>query len=407
MIRPRRYLVRIALFLAAVLAVAIALIEPLISAFMANPALNGLILGVLLVGIGLNIRQVAMLGPEADWIDEFRQNRVTVSSESAPRLLAPMATMLSQSSRRDGKFSLSAPAMRSLLDGIGSRLDESREISRYFIGLSIFLGLLGTFWGLMQTIGSVGDVIGQLTLGAGADMQNVFDSLKRGLEQPLEGMGTSFSSSLFGLGGSLILGFVDLQAGQAQNAFFNETEDWLSGVTRISGGGAVGSVEAEASVPAYIQALLEQTADSLQELQHIVAHTEESRRGADSQLRDLTDRLTTLTDQMRAEQTLLLRMAESQQELRPLLQKIADASTQGGFGLDDASRGHLRNVDVALQRVVEDMGRGRDYTVKEIRSEIKLLARTIAALAEEGDAAQHQQQPSPRPSGSGTPYGNR
>jgi hypothetical protein len=384
MIRPRRFLVRIAVFLVAVLIVAGLLFQPLLSAFMANPALNGLILGVLLVGIGLNIRQVAMLGPEAQWIDDFRENegRAAVSSGTAPRLLAPMATMLGQSKQRGGRFTLSAPAMRSLLDGIASRLDESREISRYFIGLSIFLGLLGTFWGLMQTIGSVGDVIGQLSLGAGADMQGVFDNLKQGLEQPLEGMGTSFSSSLFGLGGSLILGFVDLQANQAQNAFYNELEDWLSGVTRVSAGGGAG-VEAEASVPAYIQALLEQTADSLQELQHTVARTEEARVGANTQLRDLTDRLTTLTDQMRAEQTLMLRMAESQQELKPLLQKIAEATASGGFGLDEASRGHLRNVDVAVHRLAEELARGREYTVKEVRSEIKLLARTIAALAED------------------------
>lgn len=142
-------------------------------------------------------------------------------------------------------------------------------------------------------------------------------------------------------------------------------------------------MEAEASVPAYIQALLEQTADSLQELQHTVSRTEEARVDANTQLRDLTDRLTTLTDQMRAEQTLMLRMAESQQELKPLLQMIAEASASGGFGLDDASRGHLRNVDVSVQRLTEEMARGREYTVKEVRSEIKLLARTIAALAEE------------------------
>lgn len=384
MIRPRRYLVRIGVFLAAVLVVAGLLFAPLWDAFMANPALNGLILGVLLVGIGLNIRQVAMLGPEADWIDDFRQNRTAVTSGTQPRLLAPMAGMLSQGPRdRQGKFSLSAPAMRSLLDGIASRLDESREISRYFIGLSIFLGLLGTFWGLMQTIGSVGDVIGQLSLGGGSDMQTVFDNLKQGLEQPLAGMGTSFSSSLFGLGGSLILGFVDLQAGQAQNAFYNELEDWLSGVTKVGGGGT--AIEAEAPVPVYIQALLEQTAESLQELQYTVSRTEEARVGANTHLRELTDRLTTLTDQMRTEQTLLLRMAESQQELRPLLQRLSEAAQTGGFGIDDASRSHLRNVDVSLQRVVDELARGREYTVKEVRSEIKLLARTIAALAEEPD----------------------
>ncbi|GAA0581343.1 flagellar motor protein MotA [Caenispirillum bisanense] len=385
MVRPRRYLVRIAIFLAVVLAVAALMAAPLFDAFMANPALNGLILGVLLVGIGLNIRQVVMLGPEAAWIDDFRQNRTVVASGDAPRLLAPMATMLGQGSRdRQGRFSLSAPAMRSLLDGIASRLDESREISRYFIGLSIFLGLLGTFWGLMQTIGSVGDVIRGLSIGGGADMQSVFDNLKQGLEQPLQGMGTSFSSSLFGLGGSLILGFLDLQAGQAQNAFFNDLEDWLSGVTKVGGGG--GAIEgSDTSVPVYIQALLEQTAESLQELQHIVARTEEARVGANAHLRDLTDRLTTLTDQMRTEQTLLLRMAESQQDLRPLLQRLAEAAATGGFGMDDASRSHLRNVDVALQRVVDELARGREYTVKEVRSEIKLLARTIAALAEEPD----------------------
>ncbi|MCA1941610.1 MAG: flagellar motor protein MotA [Caenispirillum bisanense] len=387
MIRPRRYLVRIGVFLAAVLVVAGLLFAPLLDAFMANPALNGLILGVLLIGVGLNIRQVAMLGPEADWIDDFRQNRTAVASGEAPRLLAPMATMLGQGPRdRQGRFSLSAPAMRSLLDGIASRLDESREISRYFIGLSIFLGLLGTFWGLMQTITAVGDVIGQLSIGGASDMQAVFDNLKQGLEQPLQGMGTSFSSSLFGLGGSLVLGFVDLQAGQAQNAFFNDLEDWLSGVTKVSSGG--GGIETDTSVPVYIQALLEQTAESLQELQYTVSRTEEARTGANSQLRDLTDRLTTLTDQMRTEQTLLLRMAESQQELRPLLQRLAEAAATGGFGMDDASRSHLRNVDVALQRVVDELARGREYTVKEVRSEIKLLARTIAALAEEPDHRQ-------------------
>ena len=161
-------------------------------------------------------------------------------------MLAPMAAMLGE---RTARFSLSTMSMRSLLDGLASRLDESRDISRYLIGLLIFLGLLGTFWGLLQTIGAVSDVIATLNVGSG-EMGNVFDDLKKGLQAPLSGMGTAFSSSLFGLAGSLLLGFLELQAGQAQNRFYNELEDWLSGQTRLGSGGSIG--EGDQSVPAYV-----------------------------------------------------------------------------------------------------------------------------------------------------------
>ncbi|KJS42260.1 MAG: flagellar motor protein MotA [Rhodospirillaceae bacterium BRH_c57] len=383
--RPRRFLVRMVVFLAAVLGVAAVLSPAVVPAFLANPALNGLILGVLLIGIALNVRQVVLLRPEVAWIEQFRRDQDSVVSASVvqPRLLAPMATMLAEHKGR-GRFMLTAPAMRSMLDGIAARLDEARDISRYFIGLSIFLGLLGTFWGLLQTIESIAAVIGGMDFTGGGDLTAVFSNLQEGFEAPLAGMGTAFSSSLFGLAGSLVLGFLDLQSGQAQNAFFTDLEDWLSGITRLSGG--VGDGGGDQSVPAYIQALLEQTAESIDELQRTLARGEDNRSAGMAYQRDLVDRLSTLTDQMRAEQHVLLKMAEGQVELRQTLARFGEVLSRpqtATAGIDDASRGHLRNMDVALQRLVDEGQRGRDEAVREIRSEIKLLARTIAAIAEE------------------------
>jgi hypothetical protein len=385
MTRPRRYLVRMTVFLVAVAAVAAALSPAVVPAFLANPALNGLIVGVLLVGIGLNLRNVGRLTREVAWIEGFSRDQAAVSStaDDGPRLLAPMATMLRDHQGR-GRFTLSAPAMRSLLDGIASRLDEERDLSRYFIGLSIFLGLLGTFWGLLQTVGAISDVIGTLDVAGQRDLAGMFSDLKAGLKGPLDGMGTAFSSSLFGLAGSLVLGFLDLQGGQAQNAFFNDLEDWLSSATRLTSGFA-GAGDGDPSVPAYIQALLEQTAESIDELQRAITRGEESRAMALPYQRDLLDRLSTLTDQMRAEQQILLKMAESQVEMRTLISRLTEVSvTEARGALDDATRGHIRNMDVALGRLVDDSARGRDEAVRDIRSEIKLLARTMAALAEDG-----------------------
>lgn len=381
MSQPGRFLVRMALFLVAVAGVLAVLAGGLMDAFMANPPLNGLILGVAVIAIGMNFRQVLMLRPEVDWIEDLRRGRPVLSGDS-PRLLAPLASMLGQ--RRD-RFSLSAMAMRSVLDGISSRLDESREISRYFTGLLIFLGLLGTFWGLVQTVGAVGEVIGSLTL-AGDDFGTAFESLKGGLEKPLGGMGTAFSSSLFGLGGSLIVGFLDLQAGRAQNQFYNELEEWLSTQTKL-GGGHIGAGDGEGSVPAYVQALLEQTADSLDNLQRIIARGEEGRIQSTNNMRDLTEKLSTLTDQMRTEQSLMKKLAEAQLEMRPLLAKLAEASN----GLDEVTQGHIRNIDYNLNRSVEEITNGRDELIREIRSEFRLLARTIAAIAEETDQQHYEQ----------------
>ncbi len=387
---PRIYLTRMAIFLAAVLATGVLLIDVLRQAFLHNPALNSLILGVAVLGIILTFRQVLLLQRESAWLEAWRKERRLGSAapskqlqQPAPRLLAPMATMLGE---RRSRVSLSPVALRSLLDGIASRLDEQREIARYLAGLLIFLGLLGTFWGLIQTIGAIANVIGTLQVGSG-NLPEIFGALKQGLASPLAGMGTAFSSSLFGLAGSLVLGFLDLQLGQAQNRFYTELEDTLSSLTRISGGGPV-SESGETSVPAYVQALLEQTAESLENLQRIMARGEESRIAANSGSAQLNEKLSHLTDQMRAEQSLMVRLAENQMELKPVLQRLAESGERrgGGEGLDEQTRGHIRNIEVYIARLIEELARGRRETVEEMRSEIKILARTIAALPREGRA---------------------
>ena len=232
MSHPKRFLARMILFLVAVVVGVILLFPMLKDAFFANPALNGMILSVLVIGIVFIFRMVLMLKPEVAWIESSRQGSPSIKP---PRLLGPMATMIGENGE---KLSLSALSLRSLLDGISARLDESRDISRYLIGLLIFLGLLGTFWGLLETVASVGGVIASLEMPS-TELNTAFRDLKSGLEAPLSGMGTAFSSSLFGLAGSLVLGFLDLQAGQAQNRFYNELEEWLASQTHLSSGATV------------------------------------------------------------------------------------------------------------------------------------------------------------------------
>jgi len=371
-----------ALFVAIVAVILVALSPALAPAFGANLALNSIIAAILLIGVFYIFRQVWMLNPEVAWIENFRKNDRAILSGELPRLMSPMANMLGERSGR--RLSLSPVSMRTLLDGIAARLDEQRETSRYLIGTLVFMGLLGTFYGLLQTVHSVGGVLGSLNV-SGGDVGKAMADLKGSLQLPLDGMATAFSSSLFGLSGSLILGFLDLQAGQAHNRFFNDLEEWLSGLTRIGGVGTGGTETGEASVPAFIQALLEQTADSLDNLQRIMARGEESRVSANLGLQALGDRLSLMTEQMRTEQGVLLRFAESQQELKPILAKLADGPRGGGGGMDDVTRGYLRNMDQQVTKLAAEFSQGREATVSEIRTEIRLLARTIAALAEDSE----------------------
>ncbi len=377
MTRPAVYLIRMLVFLLAVIVVAAILSPSLITAFETNPLLNALIALVLLIGVGWNLRQVIRLTPEVRWAETFQQSRTRLAGLPSPVLLAPMASMLASRSSKAGgggndRFTLSAPAMRSLLDSLASRLDESRELSRYMTGLLIFLGLLGTFWGLLLTVGAVAAVINGMSVGSG-DINALFDQLKSGLARPLQGMGTAFSSSMFGLAGALVLGFLDLTAGQAQNRFFNELEEWLAGLTRLSSG--VLGAEGEASVPVYVQALLEQTAENMENLQRILVRGEEGRGQANEAITSLSDKIGMLSETMRSNQQLMLRIAETQAALGPALQRLGE---RGG---DDAARNHLRNIEAGLGRLVGEMERGRAQSTSELRNDIRVLTRTIAGLA--------------------------
>ncbi|NMM42963.1 flagellar motor protein MotA [Rhodospirillaceae bacterium KN72] len=377
---PTPFLLRMGIFLMLVAIGCFLILPALEHAFVSNVVINGVILGALLVGIVHAFRTVIVLYSETSWIQHFRMSYEAgyQPSSKPPRLLASAATMLSKRSER-GQMHISAGGMQTILDGVSTRLDESRETGRYLVGLLVFLGLLGTFWGLLETVRSVGGVIGSLNIGS-ENVAGAFENLKQGLQTPLSGMGTAFASSLFGLAGSLILGFLGLQSGQAQNRFYNELEDWLSGLTRLSSGSIGG--DGDQSVPAYIQALLEQTADSLESLQRTMARAEETRLTSHNDFVQLNDKLAILAETMRTEHDLMAKLAEGQKALKDALVKIADGSGKTA-GDADAGR-HLRNIDTQMVRLIEESSRGRADMVQELRSELRILARTIAATKDGG-----------------------
>jgi hypothetical protein len=362
MTKPTTYVIRMGVFLVLVAAVVGFLSKVLWGIYWHNPGLNGLILLVLAVGIAWNLRQVMRLAPEVDWLEHYQSGSDQVSRPPETRLLAPMARMLRPDDRlSERQLTLSSGSTRSLLDSLASRLDESRELSRYMTGLLIFLGLLGTFWGLLKTIGAVADVINAMSIGTG-DVTAMFEHLKAGLGQPLQGMGTAFSASLFGLAGALILGFLDLTAGQAQNRFFNELEEWLAGLTRLSSGALA---DGEGSVPVYVQALLEQTAENMESLRRVLLRGEEARTQAQQAMIALNGQIGALTDAVRTSQQLMQRMAETQ--------------ASG----DDVAVIHLRNIDLCLQRMAAEAEQGRAETTSDLRNDLRLLTRTVAALSED------------------------
>jgi hypothetical protein len=320
--RPQVFLWRMTLFL--ILAVLLTIIldgqtGQLRRSFLANPGLNGLIIGVLVVGVVYSFRQVLRLYPEINWVNNFRISDPGIAVEKSPVLLAPMATMLRD---RTGQLSLATGAMRSLLDSVASRLEEQRETTRYLIGLLIFLGLLGTFWGLLETVSTVGSTINSLDTNAGESVL-LFDQLKEGLAGPLRGMGIAFSSSMFGLAGSLIIGFLDLQAGHAQGRFYNELEDWLSGITELQLAEAPG---AAGTAPQVRFALLDMQR-SLADLNEKVEMKLLNDNTGDA-VKDLAAGVDKLIRQMRAEQKVVREwadeQAQQQQELATVLRQITD-----------------------------------------------------------------------------------
>ncbi len=312
---PRIFLFRMLVFLILCGLVVVVLYKQMLVAFMANPGLNGLIIAVLAIGILLAFRQVIRLFAEISWVNGFRLADPGLAVARAPVLLAPMATILGERARRTA---ISAATMRGLMDSIATRLDEARDISRYMTSLLVFLGLLGTFWGLIETVGSVGKVIENLKVGG--ETGAVFDSLREGLAAPLSGMGISFSSSLFGLAGSLVLGFLDLQSGQAQNRFYMELEDWLSTIVSdlsVDGG------EQRAVVQAAPSGEMRSAIDKLKEA---VAETG-SNRAATAAMANLAEAIHGLVSHMRTEQQMIRDWADGQaangREIQRLLERIA------------------------------------------------------------------------------------
>ena len=304
---PRIFLVRMVVFLVLCALVTVVLYKQIITAFFANPGLNALIGAVLLIGIILSFRQVIRLYPEVAWVNNFRIADPGLAIERHPTLLAPMAAILG--GERSGRMIISQQTMRHLLNSIATRLDEARDISRYMTGLLVFLGLLGTFWGLIETVGSVGKVIDGLKVGG--DAGALFDTLKEGLAAPLGGMGISFSSSLFGLAGSLILGFLDLQSSQAQNRFYTDLEDWLASTVR--------GYASEAAGPAgEMQAAVERLRVTLEE--------GGANRGTTAAMANLAEAIQGLVSHMRTEQQMIREWADGQgeqnREIKRLLERL-------------------------------------------------------------------------------------
>lgn len=363
--KPQKYLMRMGLFCGAVIAIAAVLFPSLKDAFMANAILNGVIILALVIGVGFAFRRVIDLGPSVDWVHNFKK-RGGDAAAAAPALLAPASSML-LSQNDNSAMRMSTLSMRTVLDGIVNRLEESREISRYLTGLLIFLGLLGTFWGLLGTIGAIGKTINSLSID-GTNIALMFDELKEGLQTPLGGMGTAFSSSLFGLAGSLVLGFLDLQASQAQTRFYNDVEDWLSTVTKLSRGEegfAGGTVVAGGTPSAYATAVMEQTAEGMERLEKTLKRGEEDRKA----------------------------MQQALTQVSQALNKLADMSAQPQQSLDPVSRDHISNLDHGMQRLIEQQARSTEQMSEDIRKEIKVLSRTIAAGLDEASAHATNQQP--------------
>jgi membrane associated rhomboid family serine protease len=305
---PRIFLVNMLAFLIIAGFVVLILHREILRAFNANPGLNGVIFGLLFIGIILALRQVVRLFREVRWVNALP--RGMADKVSRPILLAPMATLLAD---RPAGVTISTLTLRTILDSVGTRLDEAREVSRYLTGLLIFLGLLGTFWGLLTTVGSIGDVI--KSMQTGADAAVMFDDLKNGLAKPLAGMSISFTSSLFGLAGSLVLGFLDLQAGQAQNRFYNELEDNLTAST--SADMSLDATPVAGAIPRDLRAAIDKISTSAEQ---------SNSRANTIALANLADGIQSLVQHMRAEQQMIRDWVEAQaeqgRELNEVLQRL-------------------------------------------------------------------------------------
>ncbi len=379
--QPVRQIFLMVLALAAVGAVAWFLYEPIRTVFEANLYLNGLIVGVFVIGVLACFRMVFQLVSAVSWIEGFASNRAGHEFVKPPGLLASLAALLRDNRSRTSVSSSSATA---ILDSIATRLDEGRDITRYLANLLIFLGLLGTFWGLSLTIPAVVDTIRELAPQEGQSSADVFDGLMTGLEDQLGGMGTAFASSLLGLAGSLTVGLLELFAGHAQNRFYRELEEWLSSITRVSVADGDGSGESVAA------ALIEQNAAQIEALGAILERSDGKRSAFEDRIAELTDRVSRLASA--TQESVSNGHDRSGEQQIALLERIAARLEKTGretdeeFEGDAEVRARIRNIDRQLLRLLEEMATGRQDAVAELRSELSQLNRVLSRLGEGADA---------------------
>jgi hypothetical protein len=335
-----------------------------------NPLLNGLIALVFLIGVLTCFWQVWILAQSVYWIENFVRGTAGTEDVAPPRLLAPLAALLRS---RTARMSISASSSRSIQDSVVQRIDEARDITRYLINLLVFLGLLGTFWGLATTVPAVVDTIRSLAPQEGESGLDVFGKLMGGLESQLGGMGTAFSSSLLGLAGSLVLGLLELFAGHGQNRFIRELEEWLSSITRLGYAGDGESADQNA-----LGMLVDHMAQQMEELQALQSQTEANRFHSEAKIAELVTAMTRLTERIDADKgqtAVLKRIAEGQEKLVEALQ-----AGEGAAGSDAESRMRLRSIDVQLLRILEEMSAGRQETLSDLKADIAALTSAIRQL---------------------------
>ncbi len=359
----KHYFWRILIFLGLIAVITGILHESLIQAYLNNIWLNSAILFTLALGIGLVLKQIKQLGQEQRWLTAFDRGEEQFPGLPTIKVLVPLSVAASQGQLTPGN-------MPALLNSIEARLDEQRDINRYLVGLLIFLGLLGTFWGLSQTIGAIAGVVSGIDVSAN-NLKEAFQTLKQGLQSPLAGMGTAFSSSMFGLGSSLILGFLDLQISKAGTSLFNRVEERLLLLLNYQSGQSAGK--------AYNLSLVEQNAEGIAALQRLIRTGEENRLSVVQSVTLLTEKISQLTELLSQQHQTFVKLNQNQTETLEQLKVVAKQlnHTQG-----DNIRDYLRNLDGLTRKLLDEMVEGRAKTLQEIRSEIRLVARTISALAE-------------------------
>ena len=370
--QPVRQLVSMAIVIVLVVVVGYLLYPTVSPIFLVSPYLNGFILSVFIFGVFTSFWQLKGLFSAVGWIEGFALDRPGHEFVKAPRLLASLAALLSDSRARK---SVSSSSTRSILDSVATRQDELRDISRYLVNLLIFLGLLGTFYGLATTIPAVVDTIRTLVPTENGSSMESFDNLMSGLEEQLGGMGTAFSSSLLGLAGSLIVGLLEIFAGHGQNRFYMEMEEWLSSITQVGLGGGDESDGIDGSM---ISALMEQSTHQIESLKELVMRGEEQRMRTDSRLGSLAESISVLAKQMNSQSRgkgggdpeVFERIASGQE-------RVVEAISGMSEGMDAEARMRLRNIDVQLLRVLEEMSAGRQDSIAEIRQDFATLIYTL------------------------------